>query len=247
MSITSPWLIVVNEPDLPTIVTLYCFPHAGGNPSTFVTWRNQMPRDFEVLSPLLPGRLTRFAELPLTSISELADQLTAVIRVRETHEYALFGHCTGALVAFEVARRMEAEGESPPKCLFVSSHSPPHVPHAEPFLYQLDDAELIRALRQMNGTPSDVLANDELMDLILPTIRADFQMCEEYEFKSLRPLQMPIIAFAGEGDSSMEEWRDHTSGLFMSYEMEGAAFTYIGAPTLALIVEQELRRLIHGH
>jgi medium-chain acyl-[acyl-carrier-protein] hydrolase len=154
----------------------------------------------------------------LTSVDGMADALTEQVHRRLDGPYALFGHSMGGLVAFEVTRRL-AERRPAALRLFVSAIAAPHLPRPRSEMHRLPRPDLIERLRRMNGTPRQVLEDRELMDLILPTIRADFRALEGYAYVEAGPLPCPISAFGGLQDrmvptESLEEWRRHTRAEF---------------------------------
>ena len=81
----------------------------------------------------------------------------------------------------------------------------------------------------MNGTPDSMLLDAELMELILPILRADFVVCDSYIFHPQPFLSCPIFAFGGLDDPNIKPediaaWRHLTSGGFRSRMLEGDHF-----------------------
>src|SRR4051812_16907998 len=94
------------------------------------------------------------------------------------HPFAIFGHSMGAVLGYEVARRLLAETGHEPYRLFVSGHRAPHLPLLRPPLHRLPDNAFITGVKALNGTPPEVFEHEELLDLILPILRADFELVE---------------------------------------------------------------------
>jgi surfactin synthase thioesterase subunit len=161
----------------------------------------------------------------------LADALAAeLVADGLPDRYALFGHSMGALIAFELARRLPRAGRPPPIALYVSAHRAPHVPDPVPVAaHRFDDAELIARLRELQGTPEEVLSDPELRAVALPTIRADFAVCETYALDPGPPLDCPVVVYLpGDDDRiSVEDargWERHTTGPFALVRLRGDHF-----------------------
>jgi surfactin synthase thioesterase subunit len=124
----------------------------------------------------------------------------------------------GALLAFELARRMQAEGRAP-VALFVSGFPAPHLPPVDEGVSRLDDEALLEELRRDGGSAAQAMVEPELWALLAPTVRADFRLCETYAHAPGAPLACDIVAFAGEEDrrtppEQVAGWADHTAGRF---------------------------------
>jgi medium-chain acyl-[acyl-carrier-protein] hydrolase len=98
----------------------------------------------------------------------------------------------------------------------------------------------------MNGTPAEVLDNPELMDILLPLIRADFSVSEMYTFEPESPLEIPITAFGGVEDTHItreefQRWSEETRGHFALHMIQGDHFFLNTAhSTIIESIEQEL-------
>jgi surfactin synthase thioesterase subunit len=111
----------------------------------------------------------------------------------------------------------------------VSGRRAPQIPDTGIQLHLMNDADFLAKIGELNGTPSEVLANSELLQLILPALRADSELCETYEYVDGPPLSCPITALAGKDDNEetqerLEGWRLQTSSLFSLYVFEGDHF-----------------------
>lgn len=196
---------------------LVCVPAAGAGPSAYRPWARHVGPSVEIWCAELPGRERRFNEPAATSMAEIAELLADAIATRLRPPVALFGHSMGALVASETARRLEQA--DPPVHLFVSGARAPHMPlpgapHA------LDDDELREWLRRLDGAPQEVLADPQLLPLLLPLLRADLRVCDDYlGTPGLAPLSCPITALAGRDDPlatprHVAAWSSYTTGEF---------------------------------
>jgi medium-chain acyl-[acyl-carrier-protein] hydrolase len=123
-------------------------------------------------------------------------------------DFAFFGHSMGALLAFELARELRRRGSISPAGLVVSGARAPALAGAAAGKRHCDlpREELIEHLRSLGGTPPEVLELPELMDLLLPALRADFKVCENYRYVAEPPLSAPLTVLFGEED---EEVRPH--------------------------------------
>jgi len=131
--------------------------------------------------------------------------------------FAFFGHSMGAIISFELARLLRHEGAPEPVHLFVSGRSAPQTPCDHLHTYDLPEQEFIKELRRMNGTPAEVLEDPELMQFMLPLLRADFEVIQTYTYVDEPPLNCSITAFGGLHDDeasrdSLEGWREQTTG-----------------------------------
>jgi medium-chain acyl-[acyl-carrier-protein] hydrolase len=223
----SRWLRCYNpQPDAK--LRLFCLPYAGGGAAVFRTW--VLP-GIEVWGVQLPGRGERFSEPPMVDIDRLLDALYPDLLPFFDRPYAFFGHSMGALLAFELARR------SSPQHLLVSGRRAPQVASSQ--LHTLADDAFLSELRRLNGTPPQVLENAELMALFLPILRADFRVCETYEYHMGERLECPIVAFGGVDDRTeplelLEGWRSLTAGSFELQKLPGDHFFLQTQPQLLL-------------
>jgi pyochelin biosynthetic protein PchC len=196
---------------------LACFPHGGGGATFFRQWTIAAPADVEIVSVQYPGREDRRHEPALTEMAPLADGAADALTQAAELPLVLFGHSMGALVAFEVARRLEARGIIPLR-LIVSGREAPH--QAQPSAkHLLGDDLLWSEVRRLGGTHPTLLESHELRAIVLPTLRADYRLVDEYRFAARAPIEAPISAFIGDIDPDVavervDGWRDWTSGEF---------------------------------
>jgi len=206
-----------------------CFPYAGGGASAYRAWRRLAPREIDVCPVQLPGREARIRDAPFRNLGALVETVADMLGDRLVAPYALFGHSMGALIGFELAHTLVARGLPPPVHLFVSGARPPHRRRLGVPLHSLSDTDLAAALREFNGTPEAVLAHQELMDLVLPTLRADLEMYETHECEARGPLECPITAFGGTQDpdvrpDEIDGWAELTRARFESVLLPGDHF-----------------------
>jgi medium-chain acyl-[acyl-carrier-protein] hydrolase len=208
---------------------LFCFPYAGGGASIYRLWSASMPEEIEVCPVYLPGRENRLGERPFTRLLPLVQLLGYVLHPYMDIPFAFFGYSMGALIGFELARYLCSTQSQGPLHLFVAADRAPQLPHPGSTLHTLPDAEFIRSLYQLGGTPAAVLQNEELMQVLLPVLRADFTLYETYRYVDEPPLDCPITAFGGEQDQMVSKqdlaaWREQTSHEFTLHMLPGNHF-----------------------
>jgi medium-chain acyl-[acyl-carrier-protein] hydrolase len=233
MTALNPWISRL-RPNTRVSLRLFCFPYAGGGTAPYRPWADALPRTVEVCPVQLPGREMRINQAAFSNIFALVDELVPNIIPLLDKPFALFGHSMGALVAFELARRLMRDHNPLPECLFVSARVAPSVQLKSAPINNLPDDELIREIVQLNGTDKNVLEQTELMKLVLPTLRADLALHEEYRYEEGPLLECPIVAFGGLQDlkigaEDLDAWRNHTSGSFTKRMLAGDHF-FISAP-----------------
>jgi len=226
-------------------VRLICFPYAGGAASVYRNLQALLP-GVEVLNHELPGRGRRSDELCAQDMTGLIDVLLSELDGSFKRPFALFGHSMGAAIAFELALRLPMPVRPNLRHLFLSARGAPGSPLRQR-LQDLDDRAFIGTLREMGGTPVEVLDNEELMALLMPVLRADFTLIENYRPAPGRMLGVDVTAFAGRADDSVPietvaRWRDTTTGDFELRIMEGDHYFMRGAlPAMAKVIVARLR------
>jgi surfactin synthase thioesterase subunit len=196
---------------------LICLPHAGGSASYYFPASKQLAPAFDVLSVQYPGRQDRRTEPGIGSIGELADRIFAALQPLPDAPISLFGHSMGAVVGFELARRLDDAGRTAAHLLVSGRRAPSIV--KDDRVHEQDDRGLVQEMRAMGGTDSRLLEDDELTQMILPAIRSDYTAIETYRCAPGAAVTCPITAFVGDADprAGVEEaraWRDHTTSTF---------------------------------
>lgn len=231
------WLARLRPLDAPA-VRLVCFPYAGGGAIAFRSWLPDLPDSVELLAAQLPGRGLRFREPPVADLERMADSVTAALRARSpgtarppgAARLVFFGHSLGALLAFEVARRLAADGDGAPHHLLASACRAPQLPPPPWYdLHNLSDAALHAQLRRLNGTPAAVLDEPELLAALMPAIRADFAAYGRYRYAPGPPLACPITVLSGDADplvsdDALAAWQAQTQAAFALHRFAGDHF-----------------------
>lgn len=184
---------------------------------------------------LLPGREERYSEAPYTRADDLVPLLAEHLSAHFDKPFAFFGHSLGGRMAFALARHLSEQRMPLPRHLFLSGCAPQP---SRVQRHELPDQELLKEIRAMNGAPPEALANVELMELLLPTIRADFALAEDCVPRTEARVPVPVTAFAGQADpearlEQARHWARHTTGGFESVELPGDHF-FLHEPTRLL-------------
>ncbi len=223
---------------------LFCFPYAGGSAAIFREWVGVLTPRIELMAVELPGHGSRRDEEFFTAIDPLVDALASALLPDLNKPFAIFGHSLGALIGYELARRLYTSVGLQPRRLFVSGHDAPGCDNSSKIVHNLPDEEFIAELRRLNGTPPEILADAELMQLALPLLRADFRLNETYQHRSFPLLTCPVSAYAGIGDEevsadAISSWKKVTRGPFDSRTFEGDHF-FIHSAMVPLVRQIEL-------
>lgn len=166
-----PWLVTCRRGDG---LRLIGFPYAGGGPSLFRGWPSELLQDIELCAVHLPGREARMKEQPIGDLRRVVAELAKAIEPVCDRPVALFGHSIGGLLAFECARELRRRYGIEPVHLFVSGCPAPQI-RDQDRLCELPDEEFVERMRHFNGTPREILDHAEMMELMLPTLRADLR------------------------------------------------------------------------
>ncbi|MDX2938777.1 thioesterase [Streptomyces ipomoeae] len=215
-------------PGPPRATQLVFFPHAGGSASFYRPYCMALSDRFDTLAVQYPGRQDRRAEPSVTDLHALAESLFGQLRKIADRPIAFFGHSMGALLAFEVARHFEQRLDTSPVRLFVSGRRAPSRPRVEAW-QSAGDLGLIAEIRELSGTDPRLLGDEEMLDMIMVPLRADYRAVERYRFTPEPSLRCPVTTLTGDTDprTSYDEassWRDHTTGDFDIQVFPGGHF-----------------------
>lgn len=209
MSGAGDWFVTRGDPAAAQSPRIFCFPHAGGSPRAFLDWQSGLADDAEIVAVCRPGREHRAAE-PAPAISELIDGAAAAIAGATSQNgrpYYLFGHSLGALVAFEVCRRLTgsaltSSAASRPRHFVASGCSAPALLPSQRVkqIAELTGAEFAEAIGFFGGLAPEVIADPELRDLLLPGLIADFRMAVGYRYQPGSRLAVPATLVVGRDD-----------------------------------------------
>jgi medium-chain acyl-[acyl-carrier-protein] hydrolase len=225
----SRWL-VCPRPDLHAPMRLWCLPFAGGGAAVWHPWAGALAGIAEVVAVRPPGRESRFIEPAFVDLREMIPPLVEVIAPFAHEDYALCGHSLGGLVAYELARALRSHGLGAPRALVLCAVRAPHHAPDEPWLHRLPRLEFIESVEHRYGAiPPEIRDSPEVLDLLLPVLRADLQAYETYRHVPDAPLAIPVLALGGEQDGNVSrpqllDWRDYTTGPFEAGLLPGGHF-----------------------
>ncbi len=207
---------------------LFCIPFSGGNAYSYAEFKKYLPDHIELCNLELPGRGTRIREPLLTDIDTMTEDLFRQMEDHIQGDYAIFGHSLGALLTITLSRMIQEKGMNPPSHLFLSGQSTKDFnnPNAR---YLLPDDQFIQMLRNMEGTPEELLTDESFVNFFLPIIRADFQSIETYKnIPAPFKLKMPITVLLGKEEPVTDEeaalWQMETDNTFSIHRFEGGHF-----------------------
>ena len=226
---TLPARIFCPRPNPAARVRLFCVPYAGRGASVYRHWPDLLGDNIELCAYQLPARESRLRESPFTRLRQAVEESAGIIRSYSDVPFAFFGHSMGAVICFELARMLRTE-QLAPVHLFVSGRQAPQFPDRRPLLTPLsDNGFVVEICRRYNGIPREVSQDNELMQLLLPALRADVEMLETYDYQPSPRFTFPITAFGGRNDSEtlieeLEGWKDQTNAQFETHIFPGDHF-----------------------
>lgn len=208
---------------------LVCFPPAGAAASFFLALAAKAPAGVDPWALLYPGREVRIAEPPLGDMARLVDAVASVLAPALGEPAILLGHSMGASVAFEVARELERLRPGSVAHLVVSGRAGPAGGAPCPPLAPPTDEQLVAALRALGGTPPQILASPDMLELLLPPMRDDYNLLARYEPRWLPPLAIPMTALVGDEDptvgiDAVRRWSEVCDADFTAREVRGGHF-----------------------
>jgi surfactin synthase thioesterase subunit len=229
---------------VPGQTTLYIFPHAGGSAQYYIPFSKTFTADVKRVAVQYPGKGGTHDLASFHSVPDLAERVFGLLPERTDGPVAFFGHSMGALVAFEVARRFEAEGRRV-SALFASACAAPgklgeeYIPES--------DRGLLEVVAEITGAKPEFLENEEFAARILPTLRG-FKAVMHYECPADVTISCPIASYIGDDDEiatpeKVQPWADRTTAEFSIRQFTGHHF-YLNdhLPELVADIESKLQR-----
>jgi medium-chain acyl-[acyl-carrier-protein] hydrolase len=208
---------------------LLCLPYAGAGASAYRSWAKALPSEVELYALQLPGREARRREAPYTQLEPLIEILARLVAGLPPLPLVLFGHSLGAIIGFELARSLRRQYGINPVHMFIAGQAAPQLPSSAQQIHLLPDGEFIQRLREYNGTPEEILQHTEILQMLLPALRADFAICENYAYYHDEPLDCPVSVFGSSDDSQVSQedllaWSSQTSQSMTFHLLKGDHF-----------------------
>jgi medium-chain acyl-[acyl-carrier-protein] hydrolase len=208
---------------------VFCIPYAGSGASIFRSLALSVPDSIDLCPIQLPGRESREREPPFSRLSPLVAAMRTELAPWLDLPYVLFGYSMGALVAFELARALRHDGAAEPRQLFVAGRRAPRRREPRPLVHTLPRAEFVQELVTYGATPPTLLESPDVLDFYLPLLRADFAVCETYEYRANGAIGCPITVYGGNRDpfvtrDDLDAWALETTGSCLVRVFEGGHF-----------------------
>jgi surfactin synthase thioesterase subunit len=208
---------------------IFAFPHAGAASTVFNDLRETLRQTGVALSAaVLPGHGRRVRETPHRRMEPLLAEFEAMARgdgySAFMGDYGLLGHCSGALVAYEIAKLLVLAPCRNPRLLVVCSCVPPQAIF-DTGMGRLPTRELLAQTASMGGTAPGLIEDPDFIEVIERPLRADWEMYDNYRHRAAAKLPVPILAVRGAGDinlapSDMRSWQQHTDEELLTAELE---------------------------
>ena len=237
--------VSIRSPNPAARLRLFCFPYAGAGAGAYRDWPQLLPGDIEVAAVQLPGREWRIQEAPFSDMRALAEDALESIRPYLDKPFALLGTSMGGTLVFELARLLRAEGARQPVCIMALAIGAPHLPE-EKLFHNLPDEELLEEIAAFGVLAEEVTSHPELLELLLPVLRADCTAHETYDYQTGEPFDFPIWVYGGYGDElinkeRLEAWAQHTTSVCRVHMLPGGHLFVDEMP--ALLIQSMARRL----
>ncbi len=226
-------------------VRLLCIPYAGGNAAFVRTWSQRLPPHIELMSVQYLGAAANSPTPTVPSVQSIAANLLEEVAQLADLPLIVFGYSLGSLVGYELCLALQQRGIHAPAELVAAAAKAPHLPRPQAPMAGLPDAQFIAKLRELGGTPEEVLQNTELLELFLPMLRRDFATAETYQPSPAAALTCPITAIGGSADASVNDaaiaaWSMHTLARFKQHRLEGGHFFMHEQPHALITIVREV-------
>ena len=216
---------------------IFFIPYAGAGASISGPYHLQLQPEIDLIALQFPGRENRIEEDPIDCMTSMIEVTSKQILPFLDMPFSFWGHCSGALIAYELINKINELVQVSPQRLIVSASAAPHAAKSIlPVDYQsLSDIDFIDAIDSLMGNAfAEDAAQQQLVKIYLPGLRADFKLYENYHIDQPRPLECPIYALGGNQDklvnqTHLEAWRNYSSSAFQLTMLSDAHHYFINS------------------
>jgi len=243
-------LLRILKPAAAARISFICLPHAGGSASAYLRFARHFGPSVEVIGVQYPGHGDRMSEQPCTEVHPLVQQICDALAARGDRRFAIIGLSFGALVGFEVARELRRRGAPAPAFLVLGGRGAPQLPSDASALHGLPRERFLEALIERYGDPDGLLRDPDIVEMVLPPLRADIAAAATWQYREEPPLATPLLAFGGREDRELTPellgaWRAQTRGMFTQQLLPGGHFVFSdGAAELAQTIQRLFKILL---
>lgn len=207
-------------------IRLFCFHHAGGGAVVFQPWIKAFSEYVEVIAVQLPGRGASFDQPLITDLQTAVDQLYNAIQPLLDRPAVFFGHSLGGAIAFKLIKKLEENGQGPSHFIASGRSAPTDTKKHFPSITRLPDSEFLKGVLAYEGTPEQIRESQELLEIYLPILRADFCLADQDFADGI--IDCPVTVFGGKSDRIPEThlrlWSKSTQDFRGVVMFEGAHF-----------------------
>ena len=210
------------------VLRAFCFPYAGGSSGSFLSLANSISDSIELIAVQLPGRANRMAEQPINNMADMVETITSYSHYITEKPYVMLGHSMGARIVYAAALAFTEAKLPLPVHMIVSGSRAAYLPTSDEVFYDWPKPQFLSKLKSLNGTPDEVLEHDDLLDILLPMLRADFELAQCYQ-SEIHQIDCPITALGGLSDASVSHlqlnaWAELTTKSFECKMLQGDHF-----------------------
>lgn len=159
---------------------LFAFPYAFGGANIYLELAKHLDQRIQMIPLDYPGHGARMFENFSNSIQEMAQEAYERINDELYEEYSLLGYSMGGYVCYELYQLLKRNNKRLPSHMFIFASKAPDFQKEEDYVEDMSLEQIREKLRKINGTPEEILHNDDLMELIAPIIRSDLSIINNY-------------------------------------------------------------------
>lgn len=209
-------------------IKMFCIPYAGGSGYLFKKWEKYLDKSIKLYPVELSGRGARFTEKLSKNLMEiLEDAYQQIVSKIDGEEYAILGYSMGAIITFEVVRKLQENSHKLPKHVFFCAQNAPHNLKQRD-TYLLSDEEFYNKILQLGGTPKEIINNTEMRNIYGKILRSDYEALETYTFERIdRKVKSTCSIIYGQNDleiENIEAWNDVIENKVEYYKLNGNHF-----------------------